>query len=878
MPYSRFYLCDLHVHTPGDQQHRYEGVRSRDPNSEFARRLVGEHRARGVEVIAVTDHNRVDWYPVTRAAGDELGVAVFPGVEFSVNGCHLLAIWDRTEDGYALAGRFLAQLWKPGETAFAANGDPKPVTRGQVLEVAQEAIEHRALVFAPHSTLKSNGMFAKGVVHNSGDIARSGSIHGFDVHGHTGADVLRNPRCEFGDVPPRWFISGDVRAMGDVGERAVYLKLGSEPTLEGLRQAFLMTTTRVRFPVSLAPTWNHVQGIQFIGDPIPTWPRLTRLTVTGGFHDGLRVDFAPGLNAIIGGKGTGKSTLIEIVRHVLEADGSATEDARANRKHNFRANAEAQLEFIDDSGDAYAARRSGDEAPTRLLRADRDTGVAVGRRMSARIFGQRELQSLAERTEYLRDFVVSHAQPDWDARLGDERTVLNRLRTLDNEINSLEADVNRMGDSEEELADLRDRLKNAEDRGAADLLAASERLAATDASVRAVLAWPQRVDAAVDLLETVLPAPPSPVPVPDGEGATVPAGLANSNTALAGELARSVERLRKTSADTARDQAALSSSWTDAHSEQKRLLNAKLAEAGVTDPDELDRLQHRAADLELALRSLPEKRTRCDAIEQDRRAALQELGEVRRGKSRLVEEASRVLTANVGTRVRVVATPLADRGPLLQALEDALRGQGVRRDQLERIAQHPPTVVSEAIRSGTAAVERLGCTAGAAAKVVGLPPSSVRAIEETDVADRIDVEIDLGPQGAEAWTNVSEASPGQRATALLALVLASGREPLVIDQPEDDLDNRNIYEEVVTLLTRVCASRQVVVATHNANIPILGDAEMILALDAAANRSRVLACGGLEDAEVADQSRQILEGGDEAFRARQSRYEAAAPR
>jgi ABC-type cobalamin/Fe3+-siderophores transport system ATPase subunit len=174
-----------------------------------------------------------------------------------------------------------------------------------------------------------------------------------------------------------------------------------------------------------------------------------------------------------------------------------------------------------------------------------------------------------------------------------------------------------------------------------------------------------------------------------------------------------------------------------------------------------------------------------------------------------------------------------------------------------------------------AAVQALGCSALTAAKLVGLPPDAARRIEEADTPDRVIVEIDLGGPGAEAWAPIDEVSPGQRAMALLALALASGSEPLVIDQPEDDLDNRYIYDEVVRVLSRVCEGRQVIVATHNANIPVLGDAELILALDAAADRSRVLASGGLETAEVANQARQILEGGDQAFLARHRRYLAA---
>jgi DNA repair ATPase RecN len=107
---------------------------------------------------------------------------------------------------------------------------------------------------------------------------------------------------------------------------------------------------------------------------------------------------------------------------------------------------------------------------------------------------------------------------------------------------------------------------------------------------------------------------------------------------------------------------------------------------------------------------------------------------------------------------------------------------------------------------------------------------------------------------------------------MLSLALATGREPLVIDQPEDDLDNRYIYEQVVAVLAEVSRRRQVIIATHNANIPILGDAEALLALTATSAKSQVLAAGGLDQPEVAEVARTILEGGDEAFKARARRY------
>ncbi len=107
---------------------------------------------------------------------------------------------------------------------------------------------------------------------------------------------------------------------------------------------------------------------------------------------------------------------------------------------------------------------------------------------------------------------------------------------------------------------------------------------------------------------------------------------------------------------------------------------------------------------------------------------------------------------------------------------------------------------------------------------------------------------------------------------MLALALVAGSEPLVIDQPEDDLDNRFIYEEIVQQIADVASQRQVIVATHNANIPVLGDAELVVAFEATTERGEILARGGLDEPVVATTARNILEGGVEAFEARARRY------
>jgi len=108
--------------------------------------------------------------------------------------------------------------------------------------------------------------------------------------------------------------------------------------------------------------------------------------------------------------------------------------------------------------------------------------------------------------------------------------------------------------------------------------------------------------------------------------------------------------------------------------------------------------------------------------------------------------------------------------------------------------------------------------------------------------------------------------------AILSLLLSAGNEPLIIDQPEDDLDNQYIYDVVVDLLRKRKFDRQIIVATHNANIPVNGDAELIIALGVKDRLGTTLGVGSIDKPEIKDLVSTIMEGSAEAFRRRRERY------
>ena len=117
-------------------------------------------------------------------------------------------------------------------------------------------------------------------------------------------------------------------------------------------------------------------------------------------------------------------------------------------------------------------------------------------------------------------------------------------------------------------------------------------------------------------------------------------------------------------------------------------------------------------------------------------------------------------------------------------------------------------------------------------------------------------------------------SPGQRCSAILPILLLSGDYPLVIDQPEENLDNRLIRQVIVNILAATKLKRQVIIATHNPNLPVLGDVEQCIALEARGkDLSSVVATGDLDSSSVTHFITEIMEGGREAFQYRQSIYQ-----
>lgn len=138
-------------------------------------------------------------------------------------------------------------------------------------------------------------------------------------------------------------------------------------------------------------------------------------------------------------------------------------------------------------------------------------------------------------------------------------------------------------------------------------------------------------------------------------------------------------------------------------------------------------------------------------------------------------------------------------------------------------------------------------------------------LEASDIEDSPKILLD-GKQ-------IEGLSPGQRCSALIPIILVEGDNPIVIDQPEDNLDNKRVFELVVDIVRGLKEQRQIIVATHNPNIPVSGDAEQVIALKTPTKDvCSVEEQGSIDGEKIIDQVKAIMEGGDEAFKIRMKKY------
>jgi len=893
-PGARWWKCDLHLHTPASHDFADKSVTPGD--------WLQAARDAGLDAVAVTDHNTNGWITQVQEAAREFpDLVVFPGVELTVqSGIHLLAIFDpqktaaevsalltkcelKTEKygrGDAVAPCSLPHALKhiasEGAVAIAAHvNDPKGLLREQEPGPALDQI------------LTDENLNAL-EVNSEADISRPELLE-------------RRPRVSFSDA----------HRIEHIGTRATWIKM-TRPSLEGLRLALLDGELSVRPDTDDDPNLHAELAIESI---------TIRDAIYFGRVEPFELKFNPWLNTLIGGRGTGKSSVIEFLRIALRRVDELPEELK---KSFDRFNRIPQSR--DDKGVltgetvicAVYRKDTGrfrlqwseigditsvlEEQPDRTWVEDQSQ---IPQRFPVRIYSQKQIFELAESPEALLRILNEEAQigfHDWKAAWDKKERNFLALRA---KARGLAGDLEQRPQIEGELRDIKRKLRVFEESGHTDVRREYQRRLQQR---RAVDRWTEEVGENGDLLRDAAAS----LKLPELDATHFDTDQGSEGHALLTETTRILERL-----EAARHQVLEiadqvdgliedwrhqlpDSSWhrlVDAAEKAYSALQTRLEEQGTTaDLDEYSRLVTRRQALEERLKTLSARESELEDIERETEANLEELGQLRRELTRRRRKfLTDTLKDNRHVKIeiepyRAFATVEAELRAVLgtdrfqndigpgKGGNDGLLGWLYDKNNEPDKEKSEPEAFEERLRQLKEHLAALGRDEEGSLPIQDQRFAEFLQKRPPETFDRLatwfpedSLKVSYSPRAdGNKFQPIERGSPGQKSAALLAFLLSYGQEPIILDQPEDDLDNQLIYDLIVAQLREIKKRRQVIVVTHNANIVVNADAELVTALDTRRGQSQIITQGGLQEQAVRDAVCKIMEGGREAF---EKRYE-----
>ena len=910
---SKWWRVDFHTHTPASIDYVTGGLDA----AVWLERWLLAYMAAEIDCVVITDHN-TGGVPARGITIDGIKTAlermrqnrpvgfrplyIFPGVEISVHGgVHCIAIMapsSSTADVERLLGRCRYQ---------GTAGDSDGCTQ-ESLPAVLKAITESGGIALPAHVDKRKGLFTELDGTTLEQVLRSPAILGVEVTDDAfvfpGAYV--NARCSWARV-----VGSDSHDLTTVGRASTWVKMG-EPTIEGLRLALTDGASSLQRHSTTCTPNAHTPNL-LISVSISN----TRVCGNG---NALHVNFNPWLTSVIGGRGSGKSTLIECMRlatsrvnelpDVLRADFSRFTTLHQTRGDTGVVRNDTSIEVVYKKDAAYFLMRwDGVNRETQLMQRSAtgtwETTVGnAAERCPVLLLSQKQIYEISRQPTALLaviDDAMGSVIKDIETDIRQEHATFLAQRSRYRQLRSQLGERMRLKAEKEDVDRQIGLLENAEN--------------ATVLSAYSVAALQEREIA--EMLQSVRQIGEELVATAEGMDLDPlfeenwPAADETSNSAkriVEGVLARLVEIQRAVAgfgaevaglATTARasvDGTAWGAWKEDANTKYEALC-ADLNARGYENPRRYGALVGRREELAKAIEALDRTDTEADAVEVLANASLARIFTLRKSLTAArVGFIANTLANNDQVRVNVI--PFGERGGTEVQLRQILQKTGslfaadFGEDEgtgglLGRLFHSYPSQactvgafeqrLSEWKAAICAAAEggelQLVADGRFTAHLQSLPEEALDRLLAWWPGDAL--EIEYAREGT--FVPLQQGSAGQKTAAILAFLLAHGEDPLVLDQPEDDLDTQLIYQLIVQQIRRRKAKRQLVIVTHNPNIVVNGDAELVVVMDHRAGQCVAARQDGLHSAQVRSDICRIMEGGAEAFNSRFRRIHVGSP-
>ncbi len=868
---SQWLRADFHLHTKADKEFSYKGE-----NNAFINDYIAVLKKSGIRIGAITNHNKFDegeFKALSKKAGKE-GVFLLPGVELSVkegsNGVHMLVIFseDWIADGKDYINPFLISEFQ-GKTPEEYENENSCSNNDILTTLKNLQDQHkRFFVLFAHVEQKSGlwksldgGLLKK--------LGQSPLFRDFTLGFQKVVSFDKNEK----DKPCRtkvkkWFdgwypaeIEGsDPKAIGQIGKgKKSYLKVG-DFTFGTVKYALLDYASRLSGEEKKYKH-SHIQSVSF----------------DGGALDGKTINFSSELNTLIGIRGSGKSSIVEAIRYALNIPfGIKAMDTDYKKHlidHVLGSGGKVTVRAVDSQGQHFEIHRINKELPDVYVDGVLQPGVSIRETILHKpiYFGQKDLSATGAGFE--KDLVEKLVGEKLAGIRSEIDVQRQKITEIVNQLKSLSNTEEKKREYEDKKRDAEFRLKFYRENGVEEKLqkqvnfdADSRKCAST---VSFVQSWLADIERLVNQYEDDLSNQRIYTSKQNQAFFDEFFLLYDKLVASSGQIKNALSTGRRVLTELKNKTAEFENireSLKEEFAEIERKLSEQLRESGIPaiKPDEFRSLRKTVEQAGQMIKALDKQEVTRQHLQAELLRELAKLNDLWHSEYRTIQlELDKVNSSHASLEIK--AEYKGDKTAFIAFMKNIYRGSRIREATLSSLvdkfsdfgAMYKDLVqVKQDVGSSAPTFEEYFIK-NLSALLTWQPPNHF-VIEY---------------RGKE----LKHHSLGQRASALILFVLSQQENDVfIIDQPEDDLDNQTIYEDVIKLIRSLKYKTQFIFATHNANFPVLGDAEQIISCLYSDNvihaNTGSIDCSGIQQ-EIVD----IMEGGEEAFEQRKRRYEIWKP-
>ena len=875
-PGARWWKFDFHTHTPKSMDFDEKTMTPEDWLKAFMEKAI--------DCVAITDHNSGEWIDILQQELRNIEnrepdwyrpLYLFPGVEISAYGnVHVLAIFGRNKNKSDIDNLLDAVNYQ------GTKGDSDAVTTKSLTEVVDEIAERGGIPLPAH-TDKTRGLFKELEGLTLQQILENENIHAIELcnSNYQKPQLYTNENVQWTEIK-----GSDTHSCNDpMFGTFTWIKM-DEPSIEGLKLALQDGDVSVN------------RNMRYNPNKLPPY-FIEKLEITKakyiGREETLDCNFSPFLNAIIGGRGTGKSTLLEFIRLVLRRnDVNDIPKPLVKDRLKYVSLEEDDSLLLTDTKISISYWKNNicyrlNWAPipdNPSLEQKKDDGSwepfqgEIKTLFPVHIYSQKEIFELAKEPSKLIEIIDEVPEVDAENIKTKIRERINRYKQIENNQQELQEKIDQENRLIGELNDLARQIKYIEKSGHKEVMQKyrqrQQQLSEIDTLENK---WKEAQHHLLETLEKITPSNFN-KEIFFNENSDILSDLQKANDKWwtihnkLNELGQEVESIL-TEWQTEKDAAP----WMqELKSDIKRYEQSRSdLEQQDIDPDRYNLLLTQQKSIQKELDQIKEHRSRLQTLEIEKKEAF---GKIKKNRKTLSGNRQKFLTSVLQDN-QFVSIKILPFGESWDNIEKEIRRILQCPDRFDRdfeslqktyetvdgskINKLKETIT--AIRNGERDAEHKSF----ATRLQSLPPESITNLMSWLPQDNLEITYGSDRQ------RIQQGSPGQKNATLLAFILSYGEEPLLLDQPEDDLDNELISELIVQQLRQTKTKRQVIVVTHNANIVVNGNAEMVLPLkvkdEEGQTQTEVQHPASIQRRKVRESICNILEGGERAFEQRYKR-------